>query len=61
MNALPPSEQKGPGRVSIILWGNAKQAIEEEGSPPLIINSHGPTQHGPHRGGEGNHGPGFRR
>lgn len=61
VNALPPSEHGGPGRVSIILWGDAKQAIEEAGSPPLIVNSHGPTPHGPPpRGGEGHHG-GFRR
>jgi len=36
INALPPEEQDGKGRISIILWGLAKGVIEEEGSPPLL-------------------------
>ncbi|KAG8466432.1 hypothetical protein KFE25_002188 [Diacronema lutheri] len=61
VNALPPAEHDGPGRVSIILWGNAKQAIEEAGSPPLVVNNHGPSQHGaPHGGGGGHGGRGAR-
>ena len=52
INALPPQEQDGKGRVSIILWGLAKEAIEEEGSPPLL----GSDGKGPHAG-KGNHHP----
>lgn len=38
VNALPENEQNGKGRISIILWGNAKDVIEENGSPPLLTN-----------------------
>lgn len=44
INALSPEEQDGKGRISIILWGLAKSAIEEEGSPPLL----GSDGRGPH-------------
>jgi len=44
INALPPNEQDGKGRISIILWGLASKAIEEDGSPPLL----GSNGHGPH-------------
>jgi hypothetical protein len=36
INALSPDEQTGKGRVSIILWGLAKDAIEEENSPAML-------------------------
>ena len=49
INALPPSEHDGKGRISIILWGFAKSVIEEEGSPPLL----GSDGTGPHAGGPG--------
>ena len=38
INALPENEQTGKGRISIILWGNAKDVIEEKNSPPLLTN-----------------------
>lgn len=44
VNALHPDEQDGKGRISIILWGLAKDAIDEEGSPPLL----GSDGKGPH-------------
>ena len=44
VNALPPAQQDGKGRISIILWGLAQNAIEEEGSPPLL----GSDGKGPH-------------
>jgi len=51
INALVPSEQDGKGRISIILWGFAKDIVEEEGSPPLL----GSNGQGPHaaKGGRG--------
>eukprot|EP00035_Acanthoeca_spectabilis_P019196 m.416627 g.416627 ORF g.416627 m.416627 type:complete len:419 (-) comp16830_c1_seq28:59-1315(-) len=51
INAVPESEYTGKGRISIILWGKAKDAIEEDGNPPLIVNSR-PSQ-GRGRGGRG--------
>ena len=60
VNALHPDEQDGKGRISIILWGLAQNAIEEEGSPPLL----GSDGQGPHAGGGRNHrhrGGGRRR
>jgi hypothetical protein len=55
INALPPSEQNGKGRISIILWGNASKAIDEEGSPPLL----GADGRGPHADNRrNNHGRG---
>ena len=50
INALPPQEQDGKGRISIILWGLAKSAIEEDGSPPLL----GSDGRGPHAAGKNN-------
>ena len=44
VNALPPDEQDGKGRISIILWGLTENVIEEEGSPPLL----GADGRGPH-------------
>lgn len=44
INALKPDEQDGKGRISIILWGLAQDAVEEAGSPPLL----GSDGHGPH-------------
>jgi hypothetical protein len=52
INALPVDEQDGKGRISIILWGLAKEAIDEDGSPPLL----GSDGKGPHASGGGNHG-----
>mmetsp|Transcript_3542 Transcript_3542/g.5245 ORF Transcript_3542/g.5245 Transcript_3542/m.5245 type:complete len:385 (-) Transcript_3542:198-1352(-) len=50
INALPPEEQNGKGRISIILWGLAENVIEEKGSPPLL----GSDGQGPHaRRGQG--------
>ncbi|CAJ1948477.1 unnamed protein product [Cylindrotheca closterium] len=61
VNALAPDEQDGKGRISIILWGLAKGAIEEEGSPPLL----GADGKGPHamarNGGRGGGGGGGGR
>ena len=51
MNALPPLEQDGKGRISIILWGLAKNAIQEDNSPPLL----GSDGRGPHAGKGRNH------
>lgn len=58
INAVPESEYTGKGRISIILWGKAKDAIEEDGNPPLIVNSR-PSQ-GRGRGGRGGRGGGRR-
>ncbi len=44
MNALPPDQQDGKGRISIILWGLAQDVLDEEGSPPLL----GSDGQGPH-------------
>ncbi|OQR82104.1 hypothetical protein THRCLA_11126 [Thraustotheca clavata] len=38
VNAMPPNEFNGKGRISIILWGLAQDVIEESGSPPLLTN-----------------------
>lgn len=63
INALPPNEQDGKGRISIILWGLASKAIEEDGSPPLL-GSDGKGPHASHgrrfanHGGEGRAGGG---
>ena len=54
VNALPPSEQDGRGRISIILWGYAKDVIEEENSPPLL----GSDGTGPHAAGSRHNGRG---
>lgn len=64
VNALPPEEQDGKGRISIILWGLATDVIEEEGSPPLLGSDgkgphardgwgRGSGRHGAGRGGDG--------
>jgi hypothetical protein len=57
VNALPPSEQSGKGRISIILWGLAKNVVEEEGSPPLL----GSDGQGPHANHNHNHNDRHRR
>jgi len=36
INAMPPSEQDGKGRVSIILWGLATTVVDEANSPPML-------------------------
>jgi hypothetical protein len=43
VNALPDHQQKsGKGRVSIILWGQVSDVIEEANSPPMVpAHSHG--------------------
>jgi len=43
VNALPEDQQKsGKGRVSIILWGQVSDVIEETGSPAMVpAHSHG--------------------
>jgi hypothetical protein len=49
VTALPPPEQDGKGRISIILWGLARDAIDEEGSPPLLgSDGMGPHASAPH-------------
>ena len=44
VNALTPAEQDGRGRISIILWGLARDVIDEDNSPPLL----GADGQGPH-------------
>ena len=39
INALPPEEQDGKGRISIIMWGWVQDTVEEENSPPMIQNN----------------------
>lgn len=51
INALPPDEHNGKGRISIILWGFAKNVIEEDNSPPLL----GSDGTGPHAARGGHH------
>jgi hypothetical protein len=43
INALPEDQQKSvKGRVSIILWGQVSDVVEEAGSPPMVpAHSHG--------------------
>jgi len=50
VNALVPEEQDGKGRISIILWGLARDVVEEEGSPPLL----GSDGQGPHASSSNN-------
>jgi len=61
INALPPAEHDGKGRISIILWGYARNIVEEDGSPPLL----GSDGYGPHAVGGGRNnsrrGPRHRR
>ena len=38
INALPDEEQDGKGRISIILWGLCKSAVDELGSPPMLTD-----------------------
>ena len=47
INALPEDEQDGKGRISIVLWGLAKDVIEEDGSPAML----GADGKGPHAAG----------
>jgi hypothetical protein len=44
INALPVSEQSNKGRISIILWGLARNVVDEPNSPPLV----GADGQGPH-------------
>ncbi|KAG7342962.1 hypothetical protein IV203_020907 [Nitzschia inconspicua] len=44
VNALPESEQSNKGRISIILWGLARNVVDEPNSPPLL----GSDGQGPH-------------
>jgi hypothetical protein len=60
INALPPDEQDGKGRISIILWGLAENVIEEDGSPPLL-GSDGQGPHAQHKHHSGHHQRGGRR
>jgi len=39
VNALPPEEQDGKGRISIILWGWAPNVKEEKHSPPMLTDN----------------------
>lgn len=39
INALPADEQDGKGRISIILWGLTTLAVEEAGSPSMLVDS----------------------
>ena len=55
VNAVPESEYTGKGRISIVLWGKVRNAIEEDNSPPLVVNSR-PGGHGHHGGGGGRGG-----
>jgi len=57
VNALPPDQQDGKGRISIILWGLAQSVIEEEGSPPLL----GSDGQGPHASKRKHQGRGHPR
>lgn len=38
INALPANEQDGKGRVSIILWGLCCTAVDEPGSPDMLLD-----------------------
>jgi len=55
VNAVKESEYTGKGRISIVLWGKVRNVVEEDGSPPLVVNSrpghHGGRPHHNHRGG----------
>eukprot|EP00978_Attheya_sp_CCMP212_P025748 scaffold83395_cov51-Attheya_sp.AAC.3 len=62
VNALPPSEQNGMGRISIILWDSLEAVVEEDGSPPLLGSdgqvthaSRDHRRHHPHGGRGGGH------
>ena len=41
INALPEARQQrgGGGRISIILWGQCEDTVEEADSPPMINNA----------------------
>jgi hypothetical protein len=59
VNALPPEEQDGKGRISIILWGLAQDAIEEPNSPPMLgSDGQGPHAQQQNRRKQYNHGRG---
>jgi len=47
VNALPSSEHNGKGRISIVIWGLVEGALEEEGSPPMVVNSKPGVAHPP--------------
>jgi len=60
INALSKKEKEesgNKGRISIILWGKAKDAIDENGSPPLL----GSDGQGPHSRDRGRGGGDRRR
>ena len=42
---VPPAKQKGGGRISIVLWGWSTIAEDEDGSPPMIVNSFPDERH----------------
>jgi hypothetical protein len=39
VNALPEDQQDGKGRISIILWGQAPNALDEPNSPPMLTDN----------------------
>lgn len=39
INAIPPSDQRDVGRISIIVWGMSLNVIDEVGSPKMINNN----------------------
>lgn len=41
VNAVPLEQRDGRGRISIILFGKLRRAIDEEGSPALLSNDGG--------------------
>jgi hypothetical protein len=51
INALPPSQQSHQGRISIILWGLARNVVDEPNSPPLL----GADGQGPHANHKSHH------
>ena len=61
VNALPSDEQDGKGRISIILWGLAPNAIEESNSPPVLTDNTRGGGHNMHAGRRGGGGGGGRR
>lgn len=56
INAVPADEQEGKGRISIILWGLSNLAVEEAGSPSMLVDSSGPKGKGKGDGKGKGHG-----
>merc|ERR1712113_74939 len=52
INALPLDEQDGKGRISIILWGLTTLAVEESGSPAMLVDSKEPQGKSKGKGSE---------